>query len=58
MGLLDFEEDYTPPFKPRESKRYEKQTALSQQGRDSELNNMGHEEVTEDFSDSPFADRG
>lgn len=23
----------------------------------SELNNLGHNEVTEDFSDSPFADR-
>ena len=22
-----------------------------------ELNNLGHEEVTEDFEDSPFADR-
>jgi len=22
-----------------------------------ELNNLGHEEITEDFSDSPYADR-
>tara|TARA_R100001086_G_scaffold170822_2_gene93338 strand:- start:953 stop:1132 length:180 start_codon:yes stop_codon:yes gene_type:complete len=54
MGLLD--DDYVPPFKPKE-RRYRKQTALSQESRDSELNNLEREEVTEDFSDSPFADR-
>lgn len=58
MGLLDFDDTYVPPFKPKEhGKKAVKQTALSQEGRDSELNNHGRDEVTEDFSDSPFADR-
>lgn len=52
MDLLDIqvEERYTPP---RGSKRFPKQTSLSQMERDSELNNLGREKDTEDFSNSP-----
>lgn len=57
MSLLDFDDTYTPPFKAPEPKRYEKQTALTQEARDAALNNEGRSEVTEDYSDSPFADR-
>ena len=57
MGLLDFEDTFVPRFDPKESRKYRKQTALSQEARDAELNNMDHDEVTEDFGDSPFADR-
>ena len=54
MGLLDdFEEPWTPP----KSKKFTKQTDLSQQDRDNLLNNFDRKEVTEDYSDSPFADR-
>ena len=55
MGLLD--DDYVPPYRPAEPKRYAKQTALTQEQRDEELNNLGRKEVTEDFADSNFADR-
>jgi hypothetical protein len=56
MGLLD--DDYKPLWKPpKEGKKFRRETALSQQDRDSRLNNDDREEVTEDFSDSPFADR-
>jgi len=55
MGLLD--DDYVPLYKPPEEKKYRKTTALSQAERDFELNNMGRGKVTEDFADSPFADR-
>lgn len=56
MGLLDVhvEERYTPPRGP---KRYPKRTSLSQMDRDSELNNLGREKDTEDFSNSPFLDK-
>ena len=54
MGLLD--DDYKPLWKPpKEGKKFRRETALSQQDRDSRLNNDGREEVTEDFSDSTFA---
>ena len=56
MGLLD--DDYKPPYQPpKHTTKYVKQTVLSQEARDAELNNEGRAEVTEDFSDSPFADR-
>jgi hypothetical protein len=55
MGLLD--DDVPPLWKPPKPRRYEKQTILSQQQRDDELNNHDREPITEDFSDSPFADR-
>lgn len=52
MGLLDFEDNYKPPFKPRAEERKpteeEKQTFI---------NNLDQKEVSKDFSDSPFADR-
>jgi hypothetical protein len=54
MGLLDpIPERWTPP----DSKRFRKETPLSQEQRDLELNNEGRGEVTEDYSDSPHADR-
>lgn len=58
MGLLD-DDGYVPPYVPpnHPSRRAPKQTALSQEARDAELNNHGRGEVTEDFADSPFADR-
>lgn len=57
MGLLD--DDYKPLYVPptHPSRRAPKQTALSQESRDSELNNHDRTENTEDFADSPFADR-
>lgn len=58
MGLLDFEDTFVPRFTPKEeSRKARKQTALSQEARDAELNNHDRGEVTEDFADSPFADR-
>lgn len=58
MGLLD-EQNYEPRYTPnkKKGKKYQKQTALSQESRDKELNNLGLEENAEDYSDSPFADR-
>ena len=38
MGLLDIV--YTPLYEPPKSKRFEKQTALTQESRDFELNNF------------------
>jgi hypothetical protein len=55
MGLLD--DDYVPPWTPPKPRRYEKQTVLSQEARDLELNNFERPKVTEDYSDSIFADR-
>lgn len=55
MGLLD--DDYVPPWVAPKPKRFENQTALTQEHRDKELNNLDRPELTEDFSDSPFADR-
>ena len=54
MGLLD--DNYVPPWTPPKPKRYERQTALSQEARDQELNNHDRPEVTEDYSDSPYHD--
>lgn len=49
MGLLDFDETYKEPYKPgeytREGKRRHKETALSQEQRDVELNNHDREET-------------
>lgn len=54
MGLLDdVPERWTPP----KERRYRRQTALSQEERDAELNNHERSTLTEDFGDSPFADR-
>jgi hypothetical protein len=56
MGLLD--DDYVPPYQPpKKTGRYARESAETQQDRDGELNNLGRKEVTEDFGDSPFADR-
>jgi len=44
MGLLDFDENYKPPFRaPKGDERV--------RGNLAELNNLGHQEVAEDFSD-------
>lgn len=51
MGLLDFEENYKPLKPFGIPKRYQPKE------NEKEWNNGGHEEVTEDFSDSPFANR-
>lgn len=56
MGLLD--DDYVPPYQPpKKTDRFARESAETQEARDAELNNMDHDEVTEDFGDSPFADR-
>lgn len=56
MGLLD--DDYTPPYQPpKKTGRYARESAETQEQRDAELNNLGRKEMTEDFSDSSFADR-
>lgn len=54
MGLLD---DVEPLYTPPPERKYRKQTALNQDQRDYELNNFDRKDVTEDFGDSPFADR-
>lgn len=44
MGLLDFDENYKPPFRaPKGSEPVRDNLA--------ELNNLGREEVSEDFED-------
>lgn len=45
MSLLDFDNNYIPPFKAPKPKRYEKQTAITQELRDSELNNYDREDI-------------
>lgn len=42
MGLLD--DDIEPLWQPPKSKRYHRQTTLSQEERDKELNNFDREE--------------
>lgn len=54
MGLLDFDDNYVPPFTPPKPKRYEKQTALSQEIRDSELNNFDREEMDENYKQPEY----
>ncbi len=46
---MNYLEPNKPMFKPPQ--RY------TPKDNTEELNNLGHEEVTEDFEDSPFADR-
>ncbi len=43
MSLLDFDENYKPPFKPKKKE--------SEKDNFSELQNLGHKEVSEDYSD-------
>lgn len=47
MSLLD--DKYVPPFVPPKPKRYQNQTALSQQERDMELNNHDREVEDENY---------
>ena len=47
MGLLD--DDVPPLWQPPKSRRYVRQTALSQQNRDEELNNFDREVEQEGF---------
>lgn len=47
MGLLDFE--YTPPFQPPKTRRFRKETPLSQEERDAELNNHDREIEDENY---------
>lgn len=49
MGILDFDKNYKPLYKEPLSRRFPKQTALSQQERDAELNNHGREVEDENF---------
>lgn len=57
MGLLD-DDNYTPRFTPKKKTgRFHNESPLEQENRDAELNNLNRDEVTEDFGDSPHADR-
>ena len=51
MGILDFDETYKPPFSPKNAERTT--------GADNfeALQNLGRNKVSEDFEDSPHADR-
>ena len=48
MGLLD-DDDYVPLYTPPKPKRYERQTALSQESRDIMLNNFDREIEDENY---------
>lgn len=50
MGLLD--DDYVPPFTPPKPRKHIKQTVLSQEARDSELNNFDRE-VEDEYYKQP-----
>ena len=52
MGLLDFDDTYVPPYKGR---KYERKP--TEEEKQQLLNNLDRGEVTEDFGDSPHADR-
>lgn len=52
MGLLDDENFIQKPWTPPKSRRYVKQTALSQEQRDFELNNFDREEEDYDHRGS------
>lgn len=54
MGILDFDERYKPPYTP---KRISKEVRIEGEVREVELNNFNRKKLTEDFGDSPFADR-
>lgn len=57
MSFLD-ENDYKPRYTPPKGKKYRSPyDSLSEEKKLSELNNMDREGVTEDFGDSPHADR-
>lgn len=45
MGLLDFDDKKATPFTPKRQERFRDSDNFS------ELQNMGHEKVTEDYSD-------
>lgn len=49
MGLLDLEDDPKPLYTPPQSKRYVRQTVLSQEARDFELNNHDREVEDENY---------
>lgn len=50
MGLLDFDKEYKAPFQVPKPKTFDKQTALSQEIRDLELNNFDRN--TDDMSEN------
>lgn len=54
MGLLD---DFKPRFQPKPKTYRSPHDTQTDEQRLSELNNMDRSEVTEDYSDSPHADR-
>ena len=56
MGLLDFQ-DPKPLFDPKKKSGFHNESPLAQEERDAELNNLDRKEVTDDYSDSNFADR-
>lgn len=53
MSILDFDDTYKEPW----SRKRVIERERTDEERFSDLNNMGHDVVSEDFSDSPFADR-
>ena len=54
MGLLD--DNDVPPFVRRGARRVQDSTAEADANFE-QLQNLGYKENSEDFSDSPFADR-
>lgn len=55
MNILDFDEHYRPPFSPPRIDT--KKKAIEIEDNLAELNNLGHDRVSEDFEDSSHADR-
>lgn len=53
MGLLD--DDYKAPYSPNLTAR--RRVRREDEDNSAELNNFGRKPVSEDFEDSPFADR-
>lgn len=56
MGLLD--DDYKPRFTPKKGRVYRSEhDSQTEEQKLTELNNLERKENTEDFADSPHADR-
>lgn len=51
MGLLDFDDHYVAPYRPKRGDTDMKSDNFE------ELQNLGRKKVSEDFEDSPHADR-
>jgi len=54
MGLLDFDKNYKPPYRPP---KYKGKPEVEEEENLGELNNLGRKKVSKDFSDSPFLEK-